>query len=458
MILNNKKNYLLRLILALLCSLIITISIVILYDFSISAIGILILFTFLIILLPLFFLKDIFHPFIILSISMLLATIDFLNKDLANDNYLEILPWASNSDVKYFSIYSLVVIICWYIFVYYGFLLASKIEKTFTSNISFPKINFPISVSLIMGLIVVLGFLYSLLILGGISGMINAMTYTTVAYSGLGYLRNIVGLGVYVALLLLYAGYKKCSIIFLIVTSLMLTLFGGRANVILGTVLPFLMVYHYQIKKMKIWKLSLLAGIGLIFVEVIGVMRKMSVSTVSSGGLWELIGNAASATGRSEIVPALIGSLLNGYTEYQIGKPLINIIFAPIPRSLWAGKPEIIDDTVLIASKLTGMTSYGMPAGPYGWAFFNFGWMGVIILGFLTGYIIQKMYTKLIKERKNKDDFLGVMFFALIIQSVFNIFSTSPQSKIIWVLGIFVLIYFLDFLFGLVAPNRKKGV
>ncbi|SER70872.1 O-antigen polymerase [Psychrobacillus sp. OK032] len=456
MIINKKRNYLLRLILALLTSLIITVSFLEIYNLAITTVGMVILFSLLIIVFPLFLVRDIFHPFIILSISMLLAVIDFLNKDLSGNTNSKVLTWVSGSDVNYLSIYSLVVIICWYIFVYYGFLMASKIKKKQDTNFSFPKVNSPIRVSIILGIAVVLGFLYSMSLLGGISGMINAMTHTTVAYSGLGYLRNIVGIGIFVAFLLLYGGYKKCAILFLIATSIMLTFFGGRANVILGTILPFLMVYHYRVEKIRIWKLSLLAAIGLIFVEVIGVMRKMSESTISFGGIWELIVNAAQATGRSEIVPALIGSILNGNIEYQLGKPFINIIFAPIPRTLWDGKPEIIDDTVLIAYELNGVSSYGMPAGPYGWAFFNFGWIGVIVMGLLTGYIIQKLYIKLVLERKTKDDFISVMFYSLIIQSVFNIFSTSPQAEIIWIVGIFLMIYFLDFLFALTSSKSRK--
>ncbi|WP_227938650.1 O-antigen polymerase [Alkalihalobacillus deserti] len=438
-----------RIVIGLFCSVLICIAVIVAYDYSVSVVGLFVLICFLLIILPIFLLKDIFHPFIILATSTLLAIIDFLNKDLIGSQY-----------PNYIIVYSLMVFICWYLFVYLGYLLASRETIKITANkATLPKINNPIKISIVILSTVLLGFVYSMSIMGGFQGMLNAMTNTTVAYSGFGYLRQVVGLGGIAALLLLYGGYKKTSMLILIGTGVMLTFFGGRANVILGTVLPYLMLYHYKVRRFKLWQLSLLGGIGLIFVEAIGVLRKASQSHFSIDSMWGLITNAASATSRANTVPLLIESLLNGNVDFQYGKPLINIIYAPIPRSIWDNKPEIIDGTVLIAYELTGSTSYGMPAGPYGEAFFNFGWIGVILMGFLTGFIVRRVYSKfVVKKIENAGGIMGLVFYVLIIQSVFSIFSTSAQAKILWVVGIFTLVYFLDFVFGIrLAKSRKPS-
>lgn len=414
------------------------------YNFSVSLVGFLVILCFFIIMWPLILVKDIFHPFVLFAIPMLLAVIDFFNKDLINKG---------NS---YLSLYSLGIILCWYLFLYLGYILSSKVKKDNTlTNKIFPPLRNSGKIAFTIGVISVIGFLFTYKKIGGISGMLNAMTITTVAYSGLGYLRMIVGLGGLAAILLLYKGFIKTAVVFLIVISIFLTLFGGRANVILGTILPFLMVYQYTVKTIKPWKLASIGGIGLLFVEIIGVLRKVSQDSFSFEGIWSMVSNAASATGRATTVPWLVGSLLNGDVEYQFGKPLLNILYAPIPRAIWNNKPKIIDGTVLVAYELTGSTSFGMPAGPYGEAFFNFGWIGVVLMGFITGCIIRRLYVNLALEirKDTNEDFMGVFFYTLIIQSAFSIFTTSAQSKILWFVGIFVIMYFMDSFFRSIYKN-----
>src|SRR5690606_32945448 len=122
---------------------------------------------------------------------------------------------------------------------------------------------------------------------------------------------------------------------------------------------------------------------SLLFVVIWEQMRRFGSINLNELPLGSLITSVASNTRMADILPSLIRGILNGNIEYQLGKPLVNIIYSPIPRSIWEGKPAIIDESVLIGSMLLrGTDYYGLPAGPYGWAFLNFGWMGVIIMGF----------------------------------------------------------------------------
>ncbi|ANU13956.1 hypothetical protein BBI08_08875 [Planococcus halocryophilus] len=351
----------------------------------------------------------------------------------------------------------MLIIICWYFFFYFGYLISNNLVFNSTIKIKLPMVKQNRKVAYFLWLIAIASFIYTLYVIGGISGMLNAMTHTTTAYSGLGYLRQLVGIGGISALILLTGGYKKKSILILLATVSMLILFGGRANVVLGIVLPFLMVFHYVVKKINILQLITVGLIALLFVELVGILRKVSQSHFSIDNLWSLIVNAAGATGRANTVPWLVESLLSGEIDYQLGKPLLNIIFAPIPRKFWDNKPEIIDGTVLIAHELTGSTNFGMPAGPYGEAFFNFGWIGVILFAFLTGFIISRVYTIFIKGREEQT-VMNVVFYSLTIQSMLSIFSTSSQSRILWFFGIFLLIYLFDTLTSVKSRFNKLPI
>ncbi len=74
--------------------------------------------------------------------------------------------------------------------------------------------------------------------------------------------------------------------------------------------------------------------------------------------------------------------------------------------------------------------------------FFNFGFIGVIIIAFTVGFIIYKLYYKFVfKDLNNK---IGQIYYTLIIASVFNFISTSAQINIIWYSFIFLSIKIID--------------
>lgn len=437
----NKKNISVnRIIVAIIVNLGL---IAILYTSYIKIIGEISLMTLLVfmslsvIITPLFIVKDIFHPFIIMAITSCLVIIDFLNQDLFGFRV---------SSFGIYRPYSIIMIIVWYVFLYLGYYFSSKIRVKPINNRVLLRNNHPILIASLLFVLSLFGFAYSLVIFGGFSGMIGALVSTTTAYSGLGYLRLIVGLGGLSAILFLYGGKTKTSFLVILLTSLMLSFFGGRANVVLNTILPYLMYYNYKVKKLSIIVLSIFSIFSLLFIEILGLFRKSQQEFLSINGIWGLISNAAKETGMGTTLPWLVSSLNEGSISYQYGTPLLNLIYSPIPRTLWSAKPEIIDGSVLIAYYLTGSTRYGMPAGAYGEAFFNFGWLGVIMFSLITGYIINLIYKKFAIISTMKGNYYALIFYVLSIQAFFDFFITSSQIRIIWYVVIFVMIYIVDVL------------
>ncbi len=424
---------------------------------SITLTGFLIVLAFVVVLLPIFLVKDIFHPFIILSISTLLALINFIDVDINGVTLKYALGFSEDySDVVIQ--YSMMIFITWYIFFYLGF-STKNVKKTTTNNKRrLPPINYPVNIAYILFAISIIGLMMIVKTFGGFNLMLNAMIDTTRTYSGLGYFRYIVSLGGIASLLLLYAGKNKMAILFLLLTCIMLSPFGGRTAIFLGTIAPFLLIYNYKIKKVKVIPLISIGLIAFIFVLAWEQMRTYGTINLASIPVNNLITSVAEKTRMAHILPSLVGQLLNGSIDYQWGKPLLNIFYSPIPRSLWEGKPEIIEETVLIGSLLIGSEGYyGLPAGPYGWAFLNFGWLGVIIMAFLTGILVKKFYySAVLVKDDTKSGFLGLIIYSLLINSLFDVFATSAQIQILWILFILFLIYFIDFVLSSTFSNRVK--
>lgn len=420
----------------------VTLLYIFMYRGNIDSVRFLILLNAITMLVPIFFVKDIFHPFIILALSTGLTLINFL--DYKNNGYF--LRYASdftNSYSSFAASYSLILIFTWQVCLFLGYLFTNSRYYPFKNKIlNKSSIKNRRKIAFFLIVFSIIGFLGVIFSFDGLQNMLQAMVSTTQTYSGKSYYRNIVSLGGIAALLLLNEKRIKTSLLVLFLTMIMLSFFGGRGAIILGTLLPYLMLYHYNEKKFNLRKLFPFIVTAIAFVLVWEQMRRFGEINFENLEFDALLIRVASNTRMADILPALVGKLLNGSIPLQYGKPFINILFAPIPRSMWVNKPLIIDESVLIGSYLlTGEELYGLPAGPYGWAYFNFGFLGVIFSGFIIGAIVKKTYMNSIDSPVNKDT---VIIYVLIIRLLFDIFSTSAQINILWYVGIFILIKIVD--------------
>lgn len=453
-----KNKYLMIITLGIFTSLTILIFLLSLYKTSITLTGFLIIFSFIVVLLPIFLIRDIFHPYILLSLSTLLALINFIDKSV-NGISLRYAIGFSAEFTNYAIQYSILIFIFWYLSFYMGFLKKESKFIAYTINMKFPRINSPSLISIGLMLFSLIGFLLTINEFGGLANMIGGMIDTTRTYAGLGYFRNIVSLGGIASLLMLYAGKRKASLLFLITTCVMLSFFGGRTAIFIGVIVPYLMVYNYKVKKIRVAILGTFGLAAFMFVLLWEQLRTINRIDFSSLPLNSILTSVAEKTRMADILPSLIGKILNGSIDYELGKPFLNILYAPIPRGIWEGKPEIIEETVLIGSLLIGSGNYyGLPAGPYGWAFLNFGWFGVIILGFLTGIVVKSFYKNVvIDSSESQSSFLKLIIYSLIIVSLFDVFSTSAQIQILWTVLVFIAIFFIDFILtSLFRKSVKK--
>lgn len=413
-----------------------------LYDFQPNVVTLLFLLLTPLLVHPVIVTKDIMNPFsifIMSSQSLFIYNMIDVNANKTSLRYGSVHP-------EYFNIsfaYSVLIIIIWYIVAYSGYNYADRFKTSnFLTKFNFTLDN-PKLIAIGIFLISILSFIYTVADKGGISGMILSSQNRVEEFSGQAYLIKLVLLGTVSSLILLVHNYKKISFIMIIITFFMLSLFGGRGAAFGGSILPFVICYHYRIRRIKIIELAFIGGIALLFIIYYGHYRLYQNFNIELESFTNIISNAAASTQSGDILPALVGSLRTGNIPYSKGRTLLNVFFAPIPRTLWAKKP-IIDETGVIGKLMIGKDGWGLPPGTYGIAYFNFGIIGVITFGFITGIFVRQVYKTLILKREQTNESFGVVVYAILIGSVFNIFSTSAQINIIWYGVTFLLIKYID--------------
>ncbi len=407
--------------------------------------------------LPLFFVQDAFHPFLLFAGLQAFVLVNFVDKSSSRPHVRYAL-W-SQTEAPGYIMESLLIIIVWYLLLYIGYLFPTfrRASKILSSKIheETQGLRYAGVISYLLFGTAVLAFLYTLQRMGGIGAMLDAMVNRREAYAGLGYLRNAVSLAGVAALLLLTAGKPKFAFSMAVTGTLMMAMFGGRSAAVLGTLLPFLIGYHYIRSRIGWIRILLFIAGGILFFLLWGNLRMKGELQMESMSFRDAMFQAANQLQTADIMPALVGSLELRQVEYGNGQPLLNLLYAPIPRSIWADKP-IIDETGVIGHELMGSDYWGLPPGPYGWAFYNFSWLGVILMAFVTGWLIQWIYRKFVLERnRSKYGLLGIVYYALIIQSVSNVFATSAQIRILWMMGVVAVIFGLEIM--LTSIFREKS-
>ncbi|RHW39558.1 oligosaccharide repeat unit polymerase [Lysinibacillus yapensis] len=457
-LLNTDINYFYqRVISFVVVCLLLNIDIMYIYDFELSYITLMFMILVPIIIVPLFFSRDLMHPFnIIFMSSQFLFVYNMIDLN-ANKGYLRYGSLPSDYYNTAFA-FAILVIIIWYLSMYLGYFYASNQRSSKNLDMRMVELNNPKLIAFMLFLITIIGFIFTIYLKGGISGMILALSGRTEAYSGLHYMIKIVGLGAISALILLGCGYKKLSFILIILTFILLSLFGGRGAAFFGSIFPYFVYYHYRINKIKFIHLIPIGIIAIFFGIALGNYRLYQEARISIGGIHDILSKIAHSTQGGEILPSLIGSLINGNIDYARGSTLINIIYAPIPSSLWANKP-LIDESGIVGHALMGSSVWGLPPRPYGLAFFNFGFIGVLIIGCLTGIIIYKMYQTFVIKNNNTSRYnVGLIFYVLTIIAFYNVVATSAQIDIIWNIGVFIFIKILDQFFCILGWGKKKVV
>lgn len=150
-------------------------------------------------------------------------------------------------------------------------------------------------------------------------------------------------------------------------------------------------------KRKFVWTGSLLVFVALAVLVSIGLWRQLSqTSEIRDKNLTDAVVNQTVGSGNFvplERTALIIDRMHRPGTEFKLGETYANLIFAPIPRTIWPEKPELSVGLFVkreLYNRPTGTNGY--PPGLLGEAFINFGFIGIFIVPAIWGAFLKVFY------------------------------------------------------------------
>lgn len=168
-------------------------------------------------------------------------------------------------------------------------------------------------------------------------------------------------------------------------------------------VILLLMVIHYGGRKVRLKSVVILGAFVLICVAVLGLVRQSqtSASQVDFGVESALDRTLGSGYLMDVAKTSVVVDSVPSKVDYLLGESFTLVFFAPIPRTLWPGKPVVRISKFVGEEIYTRADDSGIPPGFIAEAYMNFGYVGVVILLFALGAVLSKLYTELVLKTKS---------------------------------------------------------
>ncbi len=133
-------------------------------------------------------------------------------------------------------------------------------------------------------------------------------------------------------------------------------------------------------------------------------------------------------------------------SEYVYFEPLINALLSPIPRSIFPWKP---DGRYLMRSqfKIIGDATHGAIFLFFTEGFISFGWLGVILYGFILGWLSKRFWS----NYKNNNTSIG----AILSLALYNGFCYNVISRGYLATAVINYVYIICLPFWIVMLVRR---
>ncbi|TKJ35969.1 MAG: hypothetical protein CEE38_13245 [Planctomycetes bacterium B3_Pla] len=234
--------------------------------------------------------------------------------------------------------------------------------------------------------------------------------------------------------------FKVRKVVHLIFATTIFTLvsyFYGSKGLVVFSIFEGIVYYNFFINKIKLRGVLIIFGLFVIlFSFVFSLYGRQSTNVHLSNKILRYADYYNNAR--------MFFSDFNEEFEYAYGREYLSGLWNYIPRAVYPNKPYSYGIVKYVVEKYhpgagrSGHTpSFGGPVGTVE-EYLNFGFAGVILVGFMRGYFSSLFYRYFLKYR----NFLGfVLLSNLIGFSIFPIIS-GPLYKIIWyILNILLLLF-----------------
>ena len=259
------------------------------------------------------------------------------------------------------------------------------------------------------------------------------------ALSGIGYLAMLIYSSA-IACLIWRCIEKKAEktisfwLVLIVSLTLMLLLGGSRSYLINVAVIVFLL-WIYDREQISKTALFLMLSLVFLFVGFWGSARTQIQKNAQFD--WEKVRSVQflmveaqrelvmRASVRKAVYPIL--SEVPKETPYLYGKSYLAAALCWVPRQFWADKPGLIDG-------LVGETFFdvnvGIPPGPIGEAYWNFGYLGIMLVFLVYGLFHRGLFTLFQNSDRST---LAFLLYSLLLFNVYPITSSVISALLLFV-------------------------
>jgi len=335
------------------------------------------------------------------------------------------------------------------------------------------QFNFPVGIRYIVSprifsqralgfsLVALLAFTTILVILGGVSGLLQGASDRIRAFAGLNGLFLLENLLLSVSLawfIRLTRDARKslferfCFWLYFL-GSLFICALQGQKSTIFIVVLSLIIVRHYRVKRVSLIKGAVLGAVMFVSLMTYHLFKQEFLATGrfffinEDQGVFlsfihflatQFTGNLMQLQTMTVLIDAMPERL-----EWQNGTTLLMVVLILIPSGLFPNKP------LTAAGVFTGafwpdkwlMEGTTLPPGIFGELYMNFGTLGVLFGGFFLGVIGGRLYGAVIYNPQS-DRALGI--YALSVASLLHLFRGELASVALLIASIWLPFLFLS--------------
>jgi hypothetical protein len=230
---------------------------------------------------------------------------------------------------------------------------------------------------------------------------------------------------------------------------------GARALLVITVVQAIIgyLLFRPQGRRPTIWTtrrrlfvaicLALVLGVGLVL--GLRILRDQALSRQVSGAIsGQSVVRQISVSSNSVSYDAFLLAVRDWPSKHRLrgGVDIYNGVVGAIPRAIWSGKPTAITPGAWFRQVYEPRTRNGWPMGPVGIWYLNFGLLGVIIGGLLTGLLLSAASRVFAATRTNPLVFVTAFSFGIGVIGA----GATGESFVKWAEVIFPLFLVLPFI------------
>ena len=143
-------------------------------------------------------------------------------------------------------------------------------------------------------------------------------------------------------------------------------------------------------------------------------------------------------------------TLIDQKGGYYYGSTYLNLLFIPIPRQFWQGKPSLVQWITDVSTPSRNLKELGAIPTIYGEAYVNFGVLGIIFIPFLFAKYSAKWYFKVLNTHPQSVNLYLYLYFTAITIQVYR----DGLSSIVIFLSAYNMPGFFVYIFSIIKQKR----